>query len=1053
MDDELINECFEEDDDLEMLKYILKHSGTEQLFDFDPHGSGRYRQGSGNDPYQHAASLRARNAILARQKDANGKKLYSPKELANALGFDSVNKYRAAITDARTTMDAYEARWALSLKQHGNSQTRIAEIMYGNPKKESHVRDLLKPYYLDKANTNDRIKQLLKDEVAKKKYVDVGSGVEKSIDVSTDNTPVKGITKDKLTKCLNQLVENEGYVIQNIDIQQVMTNHKTTVKVLCPPGTTKGEVWANRDDIATIGDYFIDGGSTRLSIQPPASIDASRVKINYAEDGGKLSDGTMFIRRGVKDLSLDKSYYAQVRIAVNGTHYLKGMAMYGQDSMFPPGVDVIFNTNKTKDVPMLGPKDNSVLKPLKSDPENPFGATIKYQVYYDNPNGEFVKVPDKNGFRYIKDDGTHKDEPHLSLGAANIVNEEGTWDGWARNISAQMLSKQPKEIIKPQLDLTIKDKEDEFNDILSIPQPEVRKRLLTDFADSCDADATDLKAAGFPGQASHVILPIPDMPENEIYAPRYENGTHVILIRYPHAGTFEIPELVVNNNRQTAIDILGKNPTDAVGISSKVAEKLSGADFDGDTVQVIPSDNFKFEVKDTLAGLKDFDPHEEYRGYKGMRVMKEEEKGMQMGLITNLITDMQLQGASEDEVVRAVKHSMVVIDAVKHGLDWKGSEERNRISELRKKYQGKESGGASTLISLAGSSKYIDPREDYKDIPILDSTGKPMVVLDKKTGEMKIKTKRYFIDPDTGEKLHTSKPSTYKAYEATEYDSNGKPVYVEDANGKRKLSKITLYEKKRDPKTKEIYDEPEFFDKFGNKYTGPKDSIKVTEKKRQIEISKMQYELEKPNGDARNLSSGNIKEELYADYANKVHNLGNRARLATLNIESSQYNPQAAKIYKDAIESLNIKLNKALENAPRERQAQIFANATIRMQKESNPDMSKEELKKKKGQALASARAKFGAKKERIDLTDREWEAILAGAVRKSKIEDIIANSDLDKLKKRALPKDTSISASKMQRISSLNNTGWTIKQIAERLDMSESAVAKALLKSREGGD
>ena len=28
-------------------KLYLKHTGTPQQYDFDPHGSGRYRQGSG----------------------------------------------------------------------------------------------------------------------------------------------------------------------------------------------------------------------------------------------------------------------------------------------------------------------------------------------------------------------------------------------------------------------------------------------------------------------------------------------------------------------------------------------------------------------------------------------------------------------------------------------------------------------------------------------------------------------------------------------------------------------------------------------------------------------------------------------------------------------------------------------------------------------------------------------------------------------------------------------------------------------------------------------
>lgn len=1034
-------------DILDCLDFMLEHSGTPQMFDFDPNGSGRYRQGSGDNPYQRACSIQALDARLRREG-------FSEKERATAHGCDSVTKYRALMSSTSTAIKAETARQCFKLKNEGYSNREISIRVFGTPTKDTTVGNMLKPYYLDKANTNERVKDVLRDAVAKNKYVDVGSGTEHYIDVSTENQPVHGITNDKLKKCVNQLVQEEGYVVQNIDIQQVMTDHKTTVKVLCPPGTTKQEVVDNRADIATVTDYFIDNGMTRCAIYSPSSLDPSRVGINYAEDGGKAADGTMYIRKGVEDLSLGAANYAQVRIEVGGTHYLKGMAMYADDDMFPSkDIDILFNTNKSKDVPMMGEGDESVLKELKSDPDNPFGATIKRQIYYDDPNGEFVKVPDRNGWKYIKDDGTHADEPHLSLGKANIVNEEGDWGEWSKTIASQMLSKQPKSIIKPQLDLTYKEKEDEFNEIMSIAQPEVRKKLLMDFADSCDSDAVDLKAVGFPGQKTHVILPIPNMPENEIHAPGYENGTHVILIRYPHAGTFEIPELIVNNNRTEAIDILGKTPLDAVGISSKVAEKLSGADFDGDTVQVIPSDKIHFDVKPQLDGLKDFDPNTKYKKYEGMPVMTDEQKAFQMGSVSNLITDMTLQGAPKEHVERAVRHSMVVIDAKKHKLDWQASEREENIKELKTIYQGGPNNGAATLISKAGGMAMVYPREDYKDIPVFDSKGNPVMTIDKRGNTIQ-KTKRYYIDPETGKKLHTEKRSTYTEYKAYEYDENGNQVRIDIGNGKTKPHLITLYARMRDPETRERFEEPVFYDSKGKKYTGPIDKIKSKEVERKVEISKMQDELER-TGDAHNLSSGNPKEELYADYANKVFNLGNRARLETLTIESSKTNPQAKKIYKEVLENLEQKLRKAQMNAPRERQAQIYANETIRQMKIKYPDLyaDKDALKKKKGQALAGAREKFGAKKDQITLTDKEWEAIMAGAVPKTTLNSILDNCDLDALKKMALPRDTSISDSKKARIQSLENTGWTIKQIAERTGLSESTVTKVLKEQRGGTD
>lgn len=1023
-------------DILDCLDYLVEHSGTPQMFDNDPNGSGRYRQGTGDNPYQRACSLQAR---IARLKADN----FTEKEIATALGYDTVNELRARESLASTTIKDYTARRVRELKAKGMSNRAIAVEVFGTPTKDTTVGNMLKDYYLDKANTNERVKDVLKDAVAQKRFIDVGSGTWHDIDVSTENVPVHGISKDKLDKCVKQLVQEEGYVVWNIDIPQVMTGYKTHFKVLCPPGTPWQELKENQSQIGTVTDYFIDNGQTRCGIHPPTAIDPSRVAVRYAEDGGKDSDGTMYLRKGVQDISLGGSNYAQVRVDVGGTHYLKGMAMYGPDSMFEPGIDIVFNTNKTKDVPMMGPKDNTVLKPLKSDPDNPFGATIKYQLYYDDPKGEYVKVPDRNGYKYIKDDGTHADEPHLSLGAMNIVNEEGTWGGWSKTISNQMLSKQPKDIIKPQLDLTYKEKLDEFNEIMSISQPEIRKKLLTDFADSCDSDAVDLKAVGFPGQKSHVILPVPNMPENEIHAPGYPDGSHVILIRYPHAGTFEIPKLTVNNNRQEAIDILGKTPLDAVGISPKVAERLSGADFDGDTVQVIPADHINFDVKPMLEGLKDFDPHTEYKGYKGMTVMTEEQKGIEMGKISNLITDMNLVGAPPEHLVRAVRHSMVVIDAPKHELNWKASEEDNNIKELKKIYQGGPNAGAATLISRAKGPATIKTRVDYQDWPVVDSKGNQVIDIDK-DGNAVPKTKRYYIDPNSGKKLHTDTPSYYTEYTAY--------MPIDIGNGKTKSKPVTLYKKWKDPKTGKPLDEPVFYDRKGNKYTGPIDKIKEKQVERLVETTKMAKALDE-FGDARVLSSGNIKEELYADYANKVYNLGNRARLETLSIESSKVNPQAKKVYKDTIDILEQKLKKAQKNAPRERQAQLFAGEYVHQQKMAEPFMDKDTLKKKRIQAITSARAKFGAGKEQVKFTDKELEAILAGAVPKTTLNSLLDNCDLDHLKKMVLPKDTSISDSKASRIAALDTSGWTIQQIAERTGVSESTVTKILKEKREGGN
>jgi hypothetical protein len=214
---------------------------------------------------------------------------------------------------------------------------------------------------------------------------------------------------------------------------------------------------------------------------------------------------------------------------------------------------------------------------------------------------------------------------------------------------------------------------------------------------------------------------MPKMNKGEIYAPNFETGEQVVLIRYPHGGRFEIPEVVVNNNNRTAKKLLGNAP-DAIGIHPSVAEKLSGADFDGDTVVVIPNRSGKIKGSQSLGsqarvyeeGLKTFNPKTQYGGFvktgvdsKGKDVgnfplMKN--TGLEMGKITNLITDMQVQGARPEHVIRAVRHSMVVIDAEKHQLNYKQSEVDNGISQLQARYQPKPGnvgppGGAATLLS------------------------------------------------------------------------------------------------------------------------------------------------------------------------------------------------------------------------------------------------------------------------------------------------------------------------------------------------------------------
>ena len=148
-----------------------------------------------------------------------------------------------------------------------------------------------------------------------------------------------------------------------------------------------------------------------------------------------------------------------------------------------------------------------------------------------------------------------------------------------------------------QLNLAKETKAQEYADIMALTNPTVKKYLLNKFASECDSSAVHLQAAALPGQRYQVLTAIPTMKETEVYAPNFQDGTKLALVRYPHGGIFEIPVLTVNNRQKQARSILGTKPQDAIGINSKVAEQLSGADFDGDTVMCIPTDDKQGKVR------------------------------------------------------------------------------------------------------------------------------------------------------------------------------------------------------------------------------------------------------------------------------------------------------------------------------------------------------------------------------------------------------------------------------------------------------------------------
>lgn len=893
-----------------------------------PRRSGRYPWGSGDNPYQHSGDFLSRVEELKKQG-------LSETDIAKSMGL-TTTQYRTQKSLAKDERRALDVARARSLREDGKSLNEIAAIMgFSN---DSSVRSLLNENSEARMNQAKKTAEFLKKQIEEKGMIDVGTGVEREL----------GISKEKLNQAL-YILEQEGYPVYGGGVPQVTNPGKqTNIKVICPPGTEHREIY-NFENVHSLSDYVShDGGETYdPKYVYPKSMDSSRIQIRYAEDGGTQKDGVVEIRRGVDDLSLGESHYAQVRILVDGTHYIKGMAIYSDD--LPDGVDVVFNTNKKTGTPMLGPKNDTVLKPIGKDPDNPFGSLIKDGIVDpDDPTSK------KGGQSYYYDKDGKK---QLSL--INKRAEEGDWGEWSDHLPSQFLSKQSMTLIKKQLGLATADKQAEFDEICSLTNPTVKKALLKSFADDCDSAAVHLQAAALPRQKYQVILPITSMKDNEVYAPNYRNGEQVALIRFPHGGTFEIPVLTVNNKQADVKRILG-NAMDAVGINSKVAERLSGADFDGDTVMVIPTGG-KVKITSTraLEGLEGFDPKLEYGGkpegsFKPMRNTQTE-----MGKISNLITDMTLRGAVPEELARAVRHSMVVIDAEKHHLDYKQSEIDNGIASLKKKYQGSydEDGryheGAATLISRAKS-----------ETSVLKRKGSPI------------------INPETGEQ-------TYK----------------------------------------EVYEE--YTDKNGRTRVRTQASTKMAETK-----------------DAFTLVSDadTPQERAYATYANEMKSLANRARKEMLSTGKIAYSASAKETYQEEVDHLMAQLNVALRNAPRERQAQVIANATVAAKKQENPDMTRSEIKKASQQALTAARTTVGASRETISISDREWEAIQAGAISENRLTQIINNVDIDTLRQRATPRSTTVlSTAKVNKIASMSASGYSTAEIAEALGVSTSTVNKYL--------
>ena len=940
----------------------ITHSGVAHDENPPGRGSGRFGWGTGENPYQHMFNF---------LQEANSKRKagMSEGDIAKALiGKVKVyeDKYRdatahdlkAAKAIAETELRKRDVAKAYELYNKTGSLTKTAKAM---GKSVSSIQALLDPAISMRTNKYTNTAELLK-----KKIENSEAGI---IDISKGTEITLGVTRNTKEVAVAML-EDQGYMRSWIKTPIPGTGKALTYTVLVkrPEGMSDKELYRyvqnNKDKVDPITEFTPDQGLSYFVPEYPANLDSKRVFIKYAEDGGKSKDGVIELRKGVPDLSLGDSEYAQVRIMVDNNHYMKGMAIYSDD--VPDGYDIIYNSNKHRGTPK-----EDVFKPLKRNKET--GEIIKEQ-----PFGATIKRGGQS--KYIGKDG----KEHLS--PINKISEEGDWDSWSKDLSQQFLSKQPMKLINQQLKMTVDGTRVDLEKIRGLTNQALKQQLLFDFADKCDAKAADLAAVGFKNQAFQVLLPSDHIKEGEIYAPNFRDGETVALVRYPHGGIFEIPVLKNNTKNQKAQSILSLNAKDAVLINSKTAEVLSGADFDGDTAIVIPmtSDNIKISHRDPLPQLKDFDPKELYQNkdpkVKDMtptEYMKDRTKQTQMGEVTNLITDMTVAGAPTSDIAKAVRHSMVVIDAQKHKLDYKQSATDNDIVNLKYKYQGKtatgRAKGASTILSQAGSSKWINEQKEVTDkskmtpeeLEWFNAGGKVF----QDTGKTKTKTKVY-------------KDGTSKSFEVFKQVQKDKMYTVKDA----------------------------------------RDLVR---------------------------DKDNEKEMAYANYANDMKKIAMQARKEAREIKPQKVNVSARETYQNEIKDLDFKLKRAQITDPLERKARTYSMKVSNDIIRSNPGVydSYESKQRLRDQQLTKARSLFGSKKHRVEITDREWEAIQSNALSTAKVKEIIKNADLEEVKKRAMPhKSHELTPAEISLMRSMASSGmYSNAEIADRLQISPSTVSKKL--------
>ena len=141
-------------------------------------GSGRYRKGTGDNPYQHGFSN-----FLDRVDYYKRSGVTNQKDLAKLCGCENTTDFRIAYSQALHEWKANRAATAQAMLDSGKYKTKkaVAEAL---GIRDTTLTSWLNPKSLERVNQAQNVADFLESQLKEKKMIDVGVGVERELNCS-----------------------------------------------------------------------------------------------------------------------------------------------------------------------------------------------------------------------------------------------------------------------------------------------------------------------------------------------------------------------------------------------------------------------------------------------------------------------------------------------------------------------------------------------------------------------------------------------------------------------------------------------------------------------------------------------------------------------------------------------------------------------------------------------------------------------------------------------------------------------------------------------------